>query len=132
MRSARNHDVTIRISGDYKETSKLSINVASRNSNLIEKWFEKNKLLFDSDLLIKDAPKEVAERLLLEYAYGSYNQLNLSVSKEALNNFDKFDIKIGARLELVLILILLKKKQDSCISLCKRIRFNCVWKFANR
>ncbi|BDQ63763.1 hypothetical protein EfsSVR2332_38410 [Enterococcus faecalis] len=98
MRSARNHDVTIRISGDYKETSKLSINVASRNSNLIEKWFEKNKLLFDSDLLIKDAPKEVAERLLLEYAYGSYNQLNLSVSKEALNNFDKFDIKIGARL----------------------------------
>ncbi len=65
MRSARNHDVTIRISGDYKETSKLSINVASRNSNLIEKnGLKKNKLLFDSDLLIKDAPKEVAERLL--------------------------------------------------------------------
>ena len=36
MRSARNHDVTIRISGDYKETSKLSINVASRNSNLMK------------------------------------------------------------------------------------------------
>ena len=72
------------ISGDYKETSKLSINVASRNSNLIEKWFEKNNYYLTVIILIKDAPKEVAERLLLEYAYGSYNQLNLSVSKEAL------------------------------------------------
>lgn len=98
MRSARNHDVTIRISGDYKETTKLSLKVANRNSSFIEKWFEKNKFLFDNDLLIKDAPKEVAERLLLEYVYGSYNQLNPSVSKEALNNFDKFDIKIGAKL----------------------------------
>lgn len=54
-----------------------------------------------------------------EYAYGSYNQLNLSVSKEALNNFDKFDIKIGARLGASIDFNSIKK-QDSCISLCKK------------
>ncbi|MDO2411222.1 hypothetical protein QUB72_13865 [Enterococcus faecium] len=97
MRNAKNYDVTIRISGDYKETTKLSLNVVNRNNSFMKQWFEKNRSLFDSELLIKDAPKEVVEKLLLEYSYGSYNKLNLSVAQEALKNFDKFDIKIGAK-----------------------------------
>ncbi|MFR2760824.1 MAG: Z1 domain-containing protein [Enterococcus avium] len=97
MRNAKNYDVTIRISGDYKETTKLSLNVVNRNNSFMKQWFEKNKSLFDSELLIKDAPKEVVEKLLLEYSYGSYNKLNLSVAQEALKNFEKFDIKIGAK-----------------------------------
>lgn len=98
MRNAKNYEVTIRISGDYKETTKLSLDVVNKNNNFMKQWFEKNKSLFDTNLFIKNAPKEVAEKLLLGYVYGSYNKLNVSVAKEALENFDKFDIKIGAKL----------------------------------
>jgi len=97
MRNAKNHDVTIRISGDYKETTKISLNVAKKNNGFVEEWIKENKVLFNNELFIESASREVAKKLLLEYAYGSYNKLNASVAKETLENFDKFDIKIAAK-----------------------------------
>lgn len=97
MRNAKNNEVTIRISGDYKETTKLSLNVVKRNRKFVESWIDENNSLFDDELFIKDASKEIVEKLLSKYDYGFYNKLNNSVVEEALNNFEKFDIKIGAK-----------------------------------
>lgn len=95
MRHAENQDVTVRISGDYKETTKLPSAEADSNRELIEKWIELHKDEFDDELLIKDADKNVAEEILTEYKYGNYNKLNTMVIAEVLREFDKFDIKIA-------------------------------------
>lgn len=95
MRHAENQDVTIRISGDYKETTKLPAEESEFNRNLIEKWIEKHKSKFDSTLLIKNADKKIVEEILTEYKYGSYNKLNSTVVEEVLREFDKYDIKIA-------------------------------------
>ncbi|MDT1958789.1 Z1 domain-containing protein [Carnobacterium divergens] len=97
MRNAKNNEVTIRISGDYKETTKLSLNVVKKNRKFVESWIDENNSLFDDELFIKDASKEIVEKLLSKYDYGFYNKLNNSVVEEAMNNFEKFDIKIGAK-----------------------------------
>ena len=95
MRHAVNQDVTVRISGDYKETTKLPFEEAKMNRELIEQWIEKHKLEFDNSLLIKNADKEVAQEVLTGYKYGNYNKLNAMVVVEVLKEFDKFDIKIA-------------------------------------
>lgn len=95
MRHAANLDVTIRISGDYKETTKLTYVHSEFNRELVEQWIKKYKLIFDNTLLIKDADKTIIEELLYSYKYGNYNKLNPMVVSEVLKEFDKFDIKLA-------------------------------------
>lgn len=95
MRHAENQDVIIRISGDYKETTKLPSDEANENREVIEQWIEKHKLEFDDALLIKDADRYTISELLNGYKYGNYNKLNTMVVAEVLKEFDKFDIKIA-------------------------------------
>lgn len=95
MRHAKNQDVTVRISGDYKETTKLPSGEVEMNRELIEQWIEKHKSEFDGNLLIKNASKEVAQEILTGYKYGNYNKLNTMVVAEVLKEFDKFDIKVA-------------------------------------
>ncbi|MDT2745946.1 Z1 domain-containing protein [Vagococcus fluvialis] len=95
MKHATNQDVVVRISGDYKETTKLPLEYASFNRELIENWIENYKEEFDESLLIKNANKEIVKEILLKYKYGNYNKLNSTVVNEVLKEFDKFDIKIA-------------------------------------
>lgn len=95
MKHSRNQNVTIRISGDYKETTKLPSEEVESNRDLIQQWIKKYKSEFDNSLLIKDANKEIAQEILAGYKYGNYNKLNMMVVAEVMKEFDKFDIKIA-------------------------------------
>jgi len=95
MKHARNQNVTIRISGDYKETTKLPSEEVEPNRDLIQQWIKKYNSEFDNSLLIKDANKEIAQEILVGYKYGNYNKLNMMVVAEVMKEFDKFDIKIA-------------------------------------
>lgn len=95
MRNALTKDVTIRISGDFKETTKLKAEDAKTNRNFVENWIEENNNLFDDGLLATSVSKEIARGLLTNYNYGSYNKLNSMVVNEVLKEFDKFDIQIA-------------------------------------
>ncbi len=95
MRHAKNHKVTVRISGEYKETTKLPSEEVENNRELIEQWIEQHKSEFDKSLLIKGANKETVQEILLGYKYGNYNKLNSMVVAEVMKEFDKFDIKIA-------------------------------------
>lgn len=95
MRNALTKNVTIRISGDFKETTKLKVDDTESNRVTIESWIEANKTMFDKKLLAKAVPTKIASSLLLNYKYGSYNKLNNTVVSEVLKEFDKFDIQIA-------------------------------------
>ena len=77
-------------SGDYKETTKLSMEHVEFNRELIENWIQTHKKDFDNNLLIKNATKETIREILSEYKYGNYNKLNDTVVSEVLKEFDKF------------------------------------------
>ena len=94
MKSAMNQDVSVRISGDYKETTKLPIEHISHNRDLIEEWIYENKNIFDDEIMAKNCDKSMISNVLENYIYGNFNKLNTWVVNEVLDSFDKFDIKI--------------------------------------
>lgn len=98
MQHAENQDVTIRISGDYKETTKLPYNLTEANRELVESWIREFKEEFDESLLIKNANKSILEKLLNEYQYGKYNKININVVNQVLKEFNEFDIKIAGNI----------------------------------
>lgn len=96
MRNALSQDVTIRISGDFKETTKLNEVSARENKKIVEEWIEINKDKFNDRLLMKNAEVGTIEPLLYNYDYGSYNKLNSYVVNEVIKGFKYFDVQIAA------------------------------------
>ncbi|MBR2129727.1 Z1 domain-containing protein [Aerococcus sp.] len=97
MKNSQSQEFLIRISGDYKETTKFSLSDTDYNREVSEAFVEKYASKFDKTLLYKNAPKEVASELLSKYIFGGYNKLNDKVASTVLTDFDRFDIKIAAK-----------------------------------
>ncbi|MGT2958163.1 endonuclease [Streptococcus bovimastitidis] len=96
MKNALSQDVNIRISGDFKETTKLSKDNSIENRKIINEWININREKFDNNLLIKNADISIVESLLKNYDYGSYNKLNSYVIDEVIKEFKYFDVQIAA------------------------------------
>lgn len=94
MKDAKTQNVTIRISGDVKETTKLDYKDNKQNSEVIEEWFEKLEEQFDSNLFASSLSSGDLWPLLNGYNFGLYNKLNETVCSRVLKKFDSFDVKI--------------------------------------
>lgn len=95
MRNAKDHEVTVKISGDYRETTKLDVKSVQQNRNIIEEWETKYKDKFISDYFWKNADETAVRDLLENYAYGRFNKLNSQVVLETLKHFKTFDVKFA-------------------------------------
>lgn len=94
MKDAKTQNVTIRISGDVKETTKIDYKDNKRNAEVIEEWFENFESRFNSDLFASNLSSEDLKPLLTGYSFGLYNKLNDTVCSRVLEKFDSFDVKI--------------------------------------
>lgn len=94
MKDAKTQNVTIRISGDVKETTKIDFKDNKQNYEVIEEWFGNFEDKFDSDLLAVNLSSDDLEPLLHGYNLGLYNQLNDSVCSRVLKKYDYFGVKI--------------------------------------
>ena len=95
MRNSRDHEVTVKISGDYRETTKLDVKSVKQNRQIVEMWISENQKRFDETHLWKNADKELVKTLLANYLYGNFNKLNSQVVAETLKHFEIFDVKIA-------------------------------------
>ncbi|GAX46705.1 Z1 domain-containing protein [Pseudolactococcus reticulitermitis] len=95
MRNARDHEVTVKISGDYRETTKLDVKSVKQNRQTVETWISEYQERFDETHLWKNADKELVKALLANYLYGNFNKLNSQVVAETLKHFKTFDVKIA-------------------------------------
>ena len=94
MKDAMKHNVTVRISGDFTEITRLDLDDRCENNQLIEKWIERYQSNFDNKYMLNEFNKEDIESLLTDYHYGIFNKMNKYVVREVLNHFDKFVVKI--------------------------------------
>jgi hypothetical protein len=72
MRNSRDHEVTVKISGDYRETTKLDVKSVKQNRQIVEMWISENQKRFDETHLWKNADKELVKTLLANYLYGNF------------------------------------------------------------
>lgn len=96
MKDAKSQNVTIRISGDVKETTKLDYKDNKRNTKVIEEWFESFENRFNSDLFASNLSNDELKPLfgVDGYNFGLYNKLNDTVCSRVLEKFNYFDVKI--------------------------------------